>query len=81
VCFYILPDALLDELCKFRGFAVQTKHKNTRGIMRYQLRIFQLILVVFLTGCTSGMKEDYVVTAILKKINLQLSIKQIVDNL
>ena len=43
--------------------------------------IFQLILVVFLTGCTSGMKEDYVVTAILKKINLQLSIKQIVDNL
>ena len=45
--------------------------------MRYQLRIFQLILVVF----SIGMKEDYVVTAILKKINLQLSIKQIVDNL
>ena len=60
MCFYILPDALLDELCKFRGFAVQTKHKNTRGIMRYQLRIFQLILVVF----SIGMKEDYVVTAV-----------------
>jgi hypothetical protein len=32
--------------------------KNTWGIMSYQLRIFQLILVVFSTGCASGMKED-----------------------
>jgi hypothetical protein len=47
--------------------------------MRYQLRIFQLILVVFLTGCTSGMKEDYVVTATLKKKKLkQKTIKKII---
>jgi hypothetical protein len=49
VNFYILPDALLEELCKFRGLAGQTKQKNIGGIMRYQLRIFQLILVVFST--------------------------------
>ena len=41
--------------------------KNTGGIMRYQLMIFQLILVVFSTGCASEMKEDNVVTGILKK--------------
>ena len=50
--------------------------------MRYQLRIFQLILVVFLTGFTNGMKEDYVVTAILKKKKLkQKTIKQTVHKL
>jgi hypothetical protein len=32
--------------------------KNIGGIMRYQLMIFQLILVVFSTGCASGVKED-----------------------
>ena len=37
--------------------------KNTGGIMSYQLIIFHLILVVF----SIGMKEDYVVTATLKK--------------
>ena len=56
--FYILPDALLDELCKFRGFSGQTKQKNTGGIMRYQLRIFQLILIAFSTGYVSGLEED-----------------------
>jgi hypothetical protein len=48
-------------------FQDKQKTKNTGGIMRYQLMIFQLILVVFSTGCTSGMKEDFVVTAILKE--------------
>lgn len=57
MCFHILPDALLDKLCKFRGFAVQTKHKNTRGIMRYQLRIFQLILIAFSTGYVRGISS------------------------
>ena len=46
--------------------------------MRYQLRIFQLILVVF----SIGMKEDYVVTATLKKKKLnQKAIKHIVNKL
>jgi hypothetical protein len=31
--------------------------KNTRGIMRYELMIFQLILVVFSIGCASGWEE------------------------
>ena len=30
VCVCILPDALLDELCKFRGFVRQSKHKKYR---------------------------------------------------
>ena len=38
--------------------------------MNYQLMIFQLILVVFSIGCASGLEKDYVVTAILKKRNL-----------
>jgi hypothetical protein len=32
--------------------------KNTGGIMRYQLMIFQLILVVFSIGCASGLEEN-----------------------
>jgi hypothetical protein len=31
--------------------------KNTGGIMRYQLMIFQLILVVFSTGCLRGLSS------------------------
>ena len=49
------------------GLQDKQNTKNTGRIMRYQLMIFQLILVVFSTGCTSGMKEDCVVTAILKE--------------
>ena len=60
------------------GLQYKQNTKNTRGIMRYQLRIFQLILVVF----SIGMKEDYVVTAILKKKKLkQKTIKQTVHKL
>ena len=31
--------------------------KNTCGIMKYQLRIFQLILVVFSTDCASDLER------------------------
>ena len=61
-----------------KGLQYKQNTKNTRGIMRYQLRIFQLILVVF----SIGMKEDYVVTATLKKKKLnQKAIKHIVNKL
>jgi hypothetical protein len=49
------------------GLQDKQNTKNTGRIMRYQLRIFQLILVVFSIGCATGMKKDYVVTAFLKK--------------
>ena len=52
------------------GLQNKQNTKNTRGIMRYQLRIFQLILLVFSNGSASGLKEDYVVTGILKKRKL-----------
>ena len=44
------------------GLQDKQNSKNTGGIMRYQLRNFQLFLLVFLTGCTSGMEEKKRVT-------------------
>ena len=63
------------------GLQNKQNTKNTGGIMRYQLRIFQLILVVFWTGFASGMKEGKRLITTLKKENLQLSIKQLVDKM
>ena len=63
------------------GLQNKQNTKNTGGIMRYQLRIFQLILVVFWTGFASGMKVDKRLITTLKKENLQLSIKQLVDKM
>ena len=42
------------ESTNIEGWQDKQNSKNTGGIMRYQLRNFQLFLVVFLTGCTSG---------------------------
>ena len=66
--FYIFPYALLDELCEFRGFCRTNKIQNIGGIMRYQLMIFQLILLVFSTGCLSGLEKDQRILSSLKKI-------------
>ena len=81
MCFYILPDALLDELCKFRGFAVQAKHKKYTGHYEVSTKDFPInfssILNWFCKWYESGQKTYYD----FKKTNLQLSIKQIVDNL
>ena len=39
------------------GLQDKQNSKNTGGIMRYQLRIFQLILVVFSNGCVGGLEK------------------------
>ena len=71
MCVCILPDALLDELCKFRGFVRQSKHKKYREHYVVSTTYFPInfssILNWFCNWYESGMKVDKRLITTLKK--------------